>query len=192
MKKFRAIGIAVLSIILSLWLAPAEAMERTKFSADAFAAAQRENRPILIEVHAWWCPVCWMQKSAMSSLETEARFKGLIAFSVDYDQDKAILRKFNVQKQSTMIVFKGGTEVGRSVGESNTSALSTLLERGERTKDLAGMPRTALPENRSRRLPMKSCVSHSLCGARDAGLTSTIQRAIPFRAHARRAGGSPA
>lgn len=130
MNRLRTLGFVVFATMMALWLAPAEAMERTKFSADAFAAAQRENRPILIEVHAWWCPVCWMQKSAMSSLENEPRFKNLISFSVDYDQDKAILRQFKVQKQSTMIVFKGATEVGRSVGESSTAALSSLLERG--------------------------------------------------------------
>lgn len=130
MKTIRTTGIAFLATLMALWLKPAEAMERTKFSAEAFATAQRENRSILIEVHAWWCPVCWMQKSAMLSLEKEARFKDLIAFTVDYDQDKPILRKFNVQKQSTMIVFKGATEVARSVGESNTLALSKLLASG--------------------------------------------------------------
>ena len=71
-----------------------------------------------------------MQQSAMSSLEKESRFKDFVALVIDYDQDKPLLRQFNVQKQSTMITLKGGTEVGRLVGESNVSALRKLLERG--------------------------------------------------------------
>lgn len=121
---------AILATSFALGWAPANALERSKFSADAFAAAQRDNRVILIEVHAWWCPVCWMQKSAMLSIEKNPRFKNLVAFTVDYDQDKEILRRLNVQKQSTMVVFKGATEVGRSVGENSEAALSRLLERG--------------------------------------------------------------
>lgn len=129
MVNFRIIRVAVLATMLSLKLAPAEAIERTKFSADAFAAAQRENLAILVEVHAWWCPVCWLQKRAMAEIEKAPRFKDLISFAVDYDQDKAVLRQLNVQKQSTMIVFKGTSEVGRSVGETDTAALTKLLER---------------------------------------------------------------
>ncbi len=124
----KALALAVMVIMAALHsLASAQAMERFAFSADAFAAAQRENRAILLEVHAWWCPVCWMQKTALAELEKEARFKDIVSFTLDYDKDKSLLRQFNVQKQSTLIVYKGAREAGRVVGESDTSSLRKLL-----------------------------------------------------------------
>ncbi len=129
MKMQRLAVVVLVALVLALRWSPADAIERTTFNAEAFAAAQRENRPILIEVHAWWCPVCWMQKSAMGEIDKSPRFKNMISFTLDYDKDKAVLRQFNVQKQSTMVVFKGAKEVGRLVGESDTGALTKLLAR---------------------------------------------------------------
>jgi len=41
-----------------LAVAPAHAAEFRDFDQAAFAAAQAAGRPILLDVHAWWCPVC--------------------------------------------------------------------------------------------------------------------------------------
>ena len=68
-----------------------------------------------------------MQKTALAELEKEARFKDIVSFTLDYDKDKSLLRQFNVQKQSTLIVYKGAREAGRVVGESDTSSLRKLL-----------------------------------------------------------------
>jgi len=38
--------------------APAVAMEAKTFDAKSFAAAQKAGKPILIAVHASWCPTC--------------------------------------------------------------------------------------------------------------------------------------
>jgi hypothetical protein len=48
-------------------------------------------------------------------------------FNVDFDSQKDLLREFRVQFQSTMIVFKGATEVGRSTGETDPAKIQTLL-----------------------------------------------------------------
>ena len=55
------------------------------------------------------------------------RFAGLVAFNVDFDTQKDLLAKFSVQKQSTLIVFKGNQEVGRSTGVTDAGAIESLL-----------------------------------------------------------------
>lgn len=105
----------------------ARAMEHTPFDQAAFEAAQAAGRPILVEVTAPWCPVCKAQAPILSRLKSEPRFKDLVGFNIDFDTQKDLLRKFNVQKQSTLIVFKGKLETGRSTGDTNAASIETLL-----------------------------------------------------------------
>ena len=98
-----------------------------KFDAAAFAAAQAAGKPILVSVHADWCPVCTKQKPILSKLGSDPAMKGLVMFVVDFDSQKDLLQRFGVQKQSTLIVFRGGAERDRSVGVTDEAALKALL-----------------------------------------------------------------
>ncbi len=98
-----------------------------KFDAAAFAAAQAAGKPILVSVHADWCPVCTKQKPILSRLGSDPAMKGLVMFVVDFDSQKDLLQRFGVQKQSTLIVFRGGAERDRSVGVTDEAALKALL-----------------------------------------------------------------
>jgi hypothetical protein len=55
---------------------------------------------------------------------------GLVVYEVNFDNDKNVLRKFGVQAQATLIVFKGAKEVGRSTGESDAARIQALIEKG--------------------------------------------------------------
>ena len=50
-------------------------------------------------------------------------------FRVDFDSQPDIVRFFKANSQSTLIVFKGTAETGRSVGETNADAIAALLEK---------------------------------------------------------------
>ena len=105
----------------------AAAMDAKSFDQGAFEAAQAAGKPILIEVTAPWCPVCKAQAPILARLKGEARFKDLVSFNVDFDSQKDLLRKFNVQKQSTLIAFKGKDEAGRSTGVTDAASIEALL-----------------------------------------------------------------
>ena len=124
MNRRHLLGAIALSATLSL--APAFGMDQ-EFDQKAFEAARAAGKPILIEVTAPWCPVCRAQAPILSKLKGDARFKDLASFSVDFDSRKDLLKKFNVQKQSTLIVFKGGQEAGRSTGDTNAGSIEQLL-----------------------------------------------------------------
>ncbi len=117
---------AVLSAALA-FAGNAAALDKKAFDQKAFDAAQAAGKPVLVEVSAPWCPVCWRQSPVLSKLGGEARFKNMVRFNIDYDSQKDLLKKFNVQKQSTLIVFKGRQEAGRSTGETNPAAIEALL-----------------------------------------------------------------
>jgi thioredoxin len=106
---------------------PASAADRKPFDQRAFEAAQASGKPILVEVSAPWCPICKAQAPILSRLRNDSRFKELVSFNIDFDSQKDLLRKFNVQKQSTLIVFKGRQEAGRSTGDTNAPSIEALL-----------------------------------------------------------------
>ena len=103
------------------------ATDKKPFDERAFEAAQASGKPILVEVSAPWCPICKAQAPILSRLRSDPRFKELVSFDIDFDSQKDLLRKFNVQKQSTLIVFKGAHETGRSTGDTNAASIEGLL-----------------------------------------------------------------
>jgi len=127
MNRRHLLGAIALSATLSLGSATF-AMDQ-KFDQKAFEAAQTAGKPILIEVTAPWCPTCKAQAPILSKLMGEARFKNLASFKIDFDSQKDLLKKFNVQRQSTLIVFKGKQEAGRSTGDTNAGSIEQLLDK---------------------------------------------------------------
>lgn len=102
--------------------------ERIAFSAAAFEAAQATDRPILIDIWASWCPTCRTQKPIIARIVAEPRFADMVVLEVDYDRQKDVVRQFGVRMQSTLIVFRGRDEIGRSVGDTNPASIESLLE----------------------------------------------------------------
>ncbi|WP_449411247.1 thioredoxin family protein [Methylobacterium komagatae] len=114
---------------LALSISPAMAVDPVPFQQAAFDAAQKAGKPILIEVSAPWCPICKAQKPIIAKLTQDPRFKDLLVFDVDFDSRKDVLKAFNARMQSTLIAFKGETEVGRSVGETQPEWIEGLVEK---------------------------------------------------------------
>ena len=99
------------------------------FDASVFAALQKADKPILIDVRADWCPTCKRQAPIISSLLASPEFKDYALLEVNFDTEPAVLRQFNVTQQSTLIVFKGTAEVGRSTGDTKKDGIAALLRK---------------------------------------------------------------
>ena len=105
------------------------AAEEQPFTPEAFQAAQDQHKPILVEIDASWCAVCRAQKPILSELFAQPKFKDLTVLRVDFDSQKKTVRSFGAKMQSTLIVFKGREEVGRSVGQTEAGAIAALLDK---------------------------------------------------------------
>ncbi|MGY3236281.1 MULTISPECIES: thioredoxin family protein [unclassified Bradyrhizobium] len=130
MRFSRTMAAAVLALGLSAGLAPAaSAATEMPFTAQAFDSAQHEGKPILVHITAPWCPYCAKQRPILDSIESEAAFKDLVVYNVDFDTQKDIVRSLGAQKQSTLIVFHGAAEKGRSTGDTDANSIKTLLRK---------------------------------------------------------------
>lgn len=107
--------------------APAFALSGTRFTPAALADAQKAGKSVLVEVGAPWCPVCKAQAPIVGALLGSDKFKSFVKFDIDFDSQKDDLKTLNVQKQSTLIVYKGDKEVGRTTGDSNPASIEALL-----------------------------------------------------------------
>ena len=57
-------------------------------------------------------------------------FKDAIAFQVDFDSQKRFLQEHRVRWQSTLMVFKGTKEKGRSTGDLNKDSIRKMFIKG--------------------------------------------------------------
>jgi thiol-disulfide isomerase/thioredoxin len=110
-------------------LSPASAATPQPFNNQAFGNAQKAGRPILLVVHASWCPTCKAQAPILSQMTDDPKFKNLAYFVIDFDSQKDLVQRFGARMQSTLIVFKGATEGGRSVGDTNRASIAALLDK---------------------------------------------------------------
>ena len=125
MLNRRSILIASL-VAGALTLSPALAETAPSFDAKAFADAQKAGKPILIAIHASWCPTCKAQAPILSELRADPRFKNLVYFVIDFDSQKDLVNRFGARMQSTLIAFKGEKEEGRSVGDTKRDSIYGL------------------------------------------------------------------
>jgi len=117
------------ALAVAALLSPSWANSAVPFSTEAFKAAQASGAPILVEIHADWCPTCKAQNPILDKLTSAEKFKKLKIFRVDFDAQKPVVKEFGAQMQSTLIVFKGAAEKGRSVGDTKEASISALLDK---------------------------------------------------------------
>lgn len=98
------------------------------FDAKAFQQAQTAGKTILVDVTASWCPTCKQQRPIIQGIENEK--PDLVVYEVDFDTAKDALKRFRVQHQSTLIMFNGANEVGRSTGDTDPARIRALVAKG--------------------------------------------------------------
>ena len=124
--KFSA---AVVALSLAVFLPLAGAGEIKPYSQAEFDKAAARGKPALVAVHASWCPTCKAQKPIVDGLMGRPAYKDVTTYMVDFDTAKPLLRKYKVGMQSTLIAFKGGKEVGRTVGDTTPAGIEALVKK---------------------------------------------------------------
>lgn len=115
--------------LLALAVTATSAGEVKKYDQATFDALAAAGKPVVVVVHATWCPTCKAQDPIQKGLMKSEPFKDYTMLTLDFDADKPILKTLRVSQQSTMIVFKGKTEVGRSVGDTTKAGIEGLMKK---------------------------------------------------------------
>ena len=115
-------------ILPLLFAASAHAGEQA-YTQEIFDKLQQQGQPILVSIHADWCPTCRAQDPIISKLLKQGDYQRINALRVDFDQQKPVVKAFKADRQSTLIVFKDGREVGRSLGDTSEEGIAGLLKK---------------------------------------------------------------
>lgn len=96
------------------------------FSVPAFQAARERGEPILVHVHADWCPTCRAQSPTVFALTREPAFRQLKVFRIDFDRQEVERLALGARQQSTLIVWRKGREIDRSTGVTDPAAIRAM------------------------------------------------------------------
>ena len=99
------------------------------FTKQAFDKLTKQGKPVVLDISAPWCPTCKQQKPIVDALMRQPAYKDVTVLTVDFDTSKPTLKQFKVSQQSTLVAFKGSTEVGRSVGDTTPAGIEGLIKK---------------------------------------------------------------
>ena len=120
-------GLVAMAVAVAASTGPALAGELRAYDNASFRSAQSRNRPVVLFVHAPWCPVCRAQEQAVTQLLADPRFKNVTVMKVDFDTQKTVWSKFGATQQSTLIGFHGRRETARLSHNKDPEKIAALL-----------------------------------------------------------------
>jgi len=99
--------------------------KKTTFKKELFDKAQSDGKVVVISSWIKYCTSCASQMKILNKAKNE--FKNIEYFTFDVT-NKEIANFFNVQYQTTLLIFKDNKEVYRSLGETNKELIYKALK----------------------------------------------------------------
>jgi len=120
MKKFFILLLCVISLNASA------SEKKTTFTKELFNKAQSEGKIVVVSSWIKYCSSCASQMKVLNNADKD--FENLVYLNFDVS-NKEISNFFNVQYQTTLLIFKNNKEIYRSLGETSKSKIYEAIEK---------------------------------------------------------------
>ena len=123
----------ILILTICMFAFNVNAMEKkTTFDQESFNKAKSEGKVIVISSWIEYCSSCAKQMKILQTAKNEGelsdiKFDNIEYFSFDV-MNRDIADAFNVIYQTTLLIFKDGKEVYRSIGETTEDLIYEALK----------------------------------------------------------------
>ena len=119
MKKFY-------TLIFLIFAFSANSMEKkTTFDKKLFDAAQLDGKVVVVSSWTKYCSSCASQMKVLDKAKNQ--FDNIEFFSFNIT-NKEIAKLFDVQYQTTLLIFKDNKEVYRSIGETSKDLIYEAIQ----------------------------------------------------------------
>ena len=95
----------------------------TELNAATFDEAIKGDKPVLVDFWAVWCGPCRMMSPVVDKLAAEYVGK------VNVDEVSELAERYSVASIPTLILFKNGAMVDRTVGACSPAVLKAWVDR---------------------------------------------------------------
>ena len=99
--------------------------KKTTFNIELFNKAQSEGKVVIVSSWVKYCSSCAGQMKILNKAKNE--FDNIEYFAFDVT-NKEISKLFDVQYQTTLLIFKDNKEVYRSIGETNRDLIYEAIK----------------------------------------------------------------
>ena len=99
--------------------------KETTFNKELFNKAQSDGKIVIISSWVKYCTSCASQMKVLDKAKND--FDNIKYFKFDV-RNKEIAEFFNVQYQTTLLIFKDNKEVYRSIGETTKELIYDALK----------------------------------------------------------------
>ena len=99
--------------------------KETTFKKELFDKAQADGKVVVVSSWIKYCSSCASQMKVLNKAKNE--FDNIEYFTFDVT-NKEIADLFEIQYQTTLLIFKGGKEVYRSIGETTEGLIYEAIK----------------------------------------------------------------
>ena len=102
--------------------------QRLNFKIETFEEAKKNGETIVVTAWNKYCGTCKRQKVVLDQAEKD--FKDVLFLYYNHPKMKEVSKYLKIDRRSTILVYKGNTEVSRTLGQIDKSVIYSSIEKG--------------------------------------------------------------
>ena len=123
----------ILTFIFCIFAFGVNAIEKeTTFNKELFDKAQADGKIVIVSSWIKYCSSCANQMKILNKAKKEGKLSDIEFTNIEYFAfdvtNKEIANLFDIQYQTSLLIFKGSKEVYRSIGETTEDLIYEAIK----------------------------------------------------------------